>query len=67
MTAGPEQLRDAAYNAVAVASLAYQQAVAALTHVLACARGHGLSVADLRDASGLDEAFINRLLQETPL
>jgi len=57
-------IRDAAVNAVAVASLAYQQEVVALTRVLDCAHRHGLTVTDLAHASGLDEAFITRLLEE---
>lgn len=63
--ATPADLRTHAYTAVAVASIAYQSEVATLTHVLACAhRRHGLTVAELCDASGLDEPFITRLLQE---
>lgn len=59
-----EEIRTAANNAVAVASIAYQQEVIALTHVLACAHRHGLTVTELCDASGLDRAFIERLLGE---
>lgn len=59
-----QDVRTAAWNAVAVASIAYQQEVITLTHVLACAHRHGLAVTDLRAASGLDEAFIARLLEE---
>jgi hypothetical protein len=56
---------DAAWTAVAVASLAYQREVATLSTVLSTACGHGLTVADLCAASGLDAAFIERLLAET--
>lgn len=62
--ATPTEIHDAAYTAVAVASIAYQQETAALATVLACAAAHGLTLAELRDASGLDEAFITRLLKE---
>lgn len=57
-------IRTAANNAVAVASVAYQQEVIALSTVLACAAGHGLTVAELCHASGLDQAFVERLLEE---
>jgi hypothetical protein len=61
----PERdVRDAAWNAVAVASVAYQQEVMALTRILDCARSKGLTVADLCSASGLDEPFVTRLLAE---
>lgn len=55
---------DAAWNAVAVASLAYHQAVTALSTILSTACGHGLTVADLCAASGLDAPFVERLLTE---
>lgn len=58
------EIRDAANNAVAVASLAYQQEVMALSTVLACAHNHGLAVNELVLASGLDETFIQRLIEE---
>lgn len=69
MTASPQQIHDAAWNAVAVASLAYaidpsDQERLALTRMLTTARGHGLTATDLREASGLDEPFIHRLLDE---
>jgi hypothetical protein len=61
----PERdVTDAAFNAVAVASIAYQQEVMALTRILTDARRHGLTVADLCSASGLDEPFVTRLLAE---
>jgi len=64
-----EEIRTAANNAVAVASVAYamnpsQEELSALKTVLSCAAGHGLTVAELRYASGLDEAFIGQLLEE---
>jgi hypothetical protein len=58
---------DAAWNAVAVASLAYQHEVSILAHVLRTACGHGLTVADLCAASGLDAPFVRRLLAEEGL
>lgn len=69
MTLTPAQIHDAAHNAVAVASIAFavdpsDEERTALTTVLACATGHGLTLAELHDASGLDEAFITRLLEE---
>lgn len=65
MSASPQQIVDAAHNAVAVASIAYQQEVIALTHILATAHHrHGLTLTELRDASGLSEDFIVRLLTE---
>lgn len=61
----PERdVTDAAWNAVAVASIAYQQELMALTRILDCARSKGLSLTDLSWASGLDEEFIGRLLQQ---
>jgi hypothetical protein len=57
----------AAWNAVAVASLAYQREVWALSTILSTACGHGLSVADLCAASGLDRPFVERLLGEAGL
>jgi hypothetical protein len=61
----PERsVRDAAWNAVAVASVAWQQSVGALRHILDLARGHGLTVDDLAEASGLSTAFINELLEQ---
>lgn len=61
---GGDDLAEAAWNAVAVASLAYQQETATLSMMLALAAGHGLTTDDLRHASGLDAAFIERLLAE---
>lgn len=58
---------DAANNAVAVASVAYAldpcpAELSALEHVVALAHEKGLTVAELCDASGLDEPFVRRLL-----
>lgn len=65
MTAEPSaEIRDAAFTAVAVASVAYQQEGVTFASVLACARGHGLTVDDLVHASGFDAAFITRLLEQ---
>jgi hypothetical protein len=63
-TPGNSDIEQAAWNAVAVASLAYQQEVITLTSVLACAQSHGMTVDDLVFASGLDALFITRLLAE---
>jgi hypothetical protein len=49
-----KDLRDAAWNAVAVASTHWQQSFAALCHVLCTAHGHGLTVDELVQASGID-------------
>jgi hypothetical protein len=61
----PAAVTDAAWNAVAIASLAYQREVATLSTVLSTACGHGLTVDDLCAASGLDAPFVRRLLGET--
>lgn len=61
------QITTAAWNAVAVASLQWQESTNALRYVLSCAQGHGLTVPDLCRASGLDEAFVGRLLAEADL
>jgi hypothetical protein len=55
---------DAAWNAVAIASIAYHQEVQALTRILDTGRRHGMTVADLCWASGLDAPFVERLLAE---
>lgn len=60
----PPPIRDAAYNAMAVASLHYAQAVSALRHIVQCAHGKGLTLAECCDATGLDEPFVARLLAE---
>ena len=54
-------VRDAAWNAVAVASLAYREELDRLRYVLDLAASKGLTVADLCSASGLDEPFITGL------
>lgn len=59
-----DPIRDAAYNAAAIATLAWHQETAALAHVLDRAHRHGLTVADLCHATGLDEPFVARLLAE---
>lgn len=55
---------DAAYNAVAVASIAYQQQINALRHILTTAKVHGLTDLELVEASGLPHAFITKLLED---
>jgi hypothetical protein len=60
----PAAVTDAAWNAVAIASRAYQREVTTLSTVLSTACGHGLTVDDLCAASGLDASFIRRLLDD---
>lgn len=67
----PAGLADAAYNAVAVASIAHREALdaadreqATFATVLTCAHRHGLTLTDLCTASGLDEPSVTRLLGE---
>ncbi|MDP5182152.1 hypothetical protein QOZ88_05845 [Blastococcus sp. BMG 814] len=62
---------DAAWNAVAVASIAHREAEDAadrerhtFAHVLDRGRAHGMTVDDLCAASGLDERFITALLEQ---
>jgi len=67
---------DAAWNAVAVASIAHREAVdsgdneavqrerGTFAHILTCAQTKGLNITDLCHASGLDAPFINELLAE---
>jgi hypothetical protein len=57
-------ITDAAWNAVAVASLAYHRELNALRVILRSATQHGLTRSDLVYASGLDAAFVGRLLDE---
>lgn len=57
-----DQIRDAAYTAVAVASVAYAEQCIALVRMLAAARDHGLTLPELAEASGRSEAFITELL-----
>jgi hypothetical protein len=59
-----ERLRDAADNALAVASISWQQSVHALRYTLQIARDHGLSDDELAAASGLPRSFIAELLEE---
>lgn len=58
------QVTTAAWNAVAVASLQWQESTNALRYVLSCAYGHGLTIADLCRASGFDAEYVERLLAE---
>jgi hypothetical protein len=56
---------DAAWNSVAVASVAYEQERANMAATLRCARcTAGLTPEDLCGASGLDEATVLRFLGE---
>lgn len=50
----PSDIRDAAWNAVAIASTHWQQSYAALCHILASAHDKGLTVDQLVQASGMD-------------
>lgn len=47
-------IREAAWNAVAFASTHWQQSYAALCHTLSSAHGHGLTLDELVQASGMD-------------
>lgn len=67
MPPGPDSntlRRDAAHNAVAVASLHFQQSLNALRHILASAHDHGLAVDELVTASGIDRDTVVRLMLE---
>lgn len=57
-------LRDAAWNAAAVASLALRQEIVTCARVLGWCEQHGLTMADLCSATGLDGAYIARLRAE---
>jgi hypothetical protein len=59
-----DEISDAAWSAVAVASLAYRRELNALRVILRSATQHGLTRSDLVQASGLDTAFVSRLLDE---
>jgi hypothetical protein len=59
-----DAIRDAAHNAVAVASLHWQQSVTALRHILVTAHNHGLSMDELVVASGIQRANILRLIAD---
>ena len=58
---------DAAYNAVAAASVGYEQARNALRSACWSALPHGLTVPDLARASGRDVTYIHELLREAQL
>lgn len=60
----PDDIRDAAWNAVAIASVHWQQSVNALRSVCSSARGHGIAVADIALAGGLDESHVVWLLED---
>jgi hypothetical protein len=60
----PAQIRDAAYTQIAIASVAYAEQRIALVRMLAAGRDHGLTPAELAEASGRPEAFVAELLQE---
>jgi len=76
MTPDQQGISDAAWNAVAVASIAHREAEdsgdldaarrerVTFVRVLDCARSKGLTNADLCRASGLDEAYLVRLITE---
>lgn len=57
-------LAVASWNAVAIASVSWQQSVNALRHILGLARDHGLTRDELAAASGLSTAFIDELLEQ---
>jgi hypothetical protein len=63
-----DPIRAAALEAVEIAAVARheQPGDAVLTYVLFCAHRQGLTIAELCAASGLDEGFISRLLEEAP-
>jgi hypothetical protein len=57
-----DEIRDAAWNAVAAASIHWQQSVNALRHIFIVARDHGLSMDELVVASGVSRTHIMRIL-----
>jgi hypothetical protein len=59
-----DEVRDAAWNAVAVASVHWQQSVNALRSICSSARTHGLTDAEIALAGGLDESHVVWLLLE---
>lgn len=59
-----QEIRDASWNAVAVASLSYQQALTGLRTIVQTASGHGMSELQIIDASGLPASMVHRLLGE---
>lgn len=58
-----DDIRDAAWNAVAVASIHWQQSVNALRSVVSSAHRHGLPITDIALAGGIDEDHVVWLLQ----
>lgn len=67
----PEALHDAAWNAVAVASVAHREALDAadreqttFARTLATASTYGLTIDDLCAASGLDQTYVTELLEQ---
>jgi oligoendopeptidase F len=65
VTSPERERRDAAWNAVACASIAHREARDALdretetfARILAAARTYGLTLSDLCRASGLDEEYV---------
>lgn len=65
------RITAAAWNAVAVASIAHREALDAadrehdrFAQVLASASCYGMTVADLSAASGLDQPYVEQLLAE---
>lgn len=59
-----DDIRDAAWNAVATASIHWQQSVNALRSICLSARSHGLSVADIATAGGIDESHVVWLIED---
>lgn len=64
MTLSEREVQDAAFNAVAVASTAYDRERAIFAHTLHLAREKGLSLDDLVRASGWTTAEIESLIAE---
>jgi hypothetical protein len=64
MTTVDPDLHDAAFNAVAVAAVAYRQERCRLVHILTTAHRHGLDVAELAEASGMPADVIATFLDE---
>ena len=58
-----DEIRDAAWNAVAAASIHWQQSVNALRHIVYSAQRHGLAISDIALAGGIDEDHVVWLLQ----
>lgn len=56
-----------AFNAVAIASVAWQEQTSTLSYYLALAHSHGLTVPEICRASGLDQPFVTRLLEGAAL